>query len=213
MFLKLLKRLNSQQWFELRRLSPLNNCVVFENPVFNSGTVIRKRSWELVSNGSEQAWGIRVFVDSKEECSTKVSSFLRSFGACLSNSRFSDTGRSFLPVHGRGCVDRLGNPICDVGDVLFPSAREASTIIAFRWVQGCSWAGGFTKDINAWCLIERHSHRCGKRLTGSSVVIHLYQVAILDYEISGISEYWHGGRKAERLREQKAIKAIPPWEY
>ena len=39
------------------------------------------------------------------------------------------------------------------------------------------------------CLVLEHPHRCGKRLTGSSVVIHLYQVAILDYEISGISEY------------------------
>ena len=129
--------------------------------------------------------------------------FCQFLGACLSNGWLSDTGRPSHPVHGRGRIDRLGSPICDVSDVCLPSAREAPTVIVFRWVQGCSWTGDASRSR---CLLLGFPlTRKAGLLTRSSIVVCLYRIAIPDGEVSGARKCGHSSGKN--------LKGCQTWEH
>ena len=89
-----------------------------------------------------------MFVDSEEECSTKVSSIFEFLGTCLSDGRFSNTSRSPHPIHRRGWVDGFGDPICDVSDILFPSTWEATAIVMVLRIKSSSFIGSIKEDID-----------------------------------------------------------------
>ena len=81
--------------------------------------------------------------------------FCQFLGACSSNGRLDDTGQSSHLVHGWGRVDRLGNPIRDVSDVLLLSVREAPTIMMVRWIQGYSWTPCIRRDWHWECCMKK----------------------------------------------------------